>query len=95
MEFQRTYGREGLAAVGAAMDDEGWEKVRPYITANPINYPIVIGGTALATSYDVTSIPVTFLIDRQGKIAARHDGLVNRAVVEGEIQRLLKEKPSR
>jgi cytochrome c biogenesis protein CcmG/thiol:disulfide interchange protein DsbE len=92
MEFQDVYGTKGLAAVGVAMDEEGWEKVRPYIKEHPINYLIVVGDVAFAKRYGVTALPVTFLIDRKGRIAARHNGLVDRATVESEIQKLLQEK---
>lgn len=93
MEFQQTYATKGLAAVGVAMDDEGWEKVKPYLNEHPIDYPIVVGDGAFAKRYSVTALPVTLLIDRKGKIAARHNGLVDRAAVESEIQKLLQEKP--
>ena len=92
MEFQSAYATKGLASVGVAMDDEGWEKVKPYLNEHPINYPIVVGDATLAKRYSVIGLPVTFLIDRSGRIAARHDGLVDRAVVENEIQKLLQEK---
>jgi cytochrome c biogenesis protein CcmG/thiol:disulfide interchange protein DsbE len=82
MEFQQTYATKGLASVGAAMDDEGWEKVKPYLNEHPINYPIVVGDAAFAKRYGVTALPVTLLIDRKGKIAARHNGLVDRAALE-------------
>ena len=93
MEFQETYATKGLAAVGVAMDDEGWKTVKPYLKDHPINYPILVGDAPFAKRYTVTALPVTLLIDRKGKIAARHDGLVDKAVVENEIQKLLQEKP--
>lgn len=92
MEFQTTHGSKGFAAVGVAMDDEGWENVKPYLEEHPINYPIVVGDLPLAKRYGVMALPVTLLIDRKGKIAARHNGLVDRAAVEIEIQKLLQEK---
>jgi thiol-disulfide isomerase/thioredoxin len=92
MEFQTDYGSKGLAAVGVALDDGGWERVKPYLKEHPINYPIVAGDAPLAKRYGVIGLPVTLLIDRKGKIAARHDGLVDRAAVEIEIQKLLQER---
>jgi hypothetical protein len=35
-------------------------------------------------------MPVTVLIDRQGKIAATHSGIVSRATYQSEIESLLK-----
>jgi peroxiredoxin len=45
----------------------------------------------MAKQYNITSMPVTFLIDRQGRIALSHIGVVDRRSFENEIQELLKE----
>jgi thiol-disulfide isomerase/thioredoxin len=92
MEFQRAYKAQGLSAVGVALDDEGWTKVAPYLKQHPINYAIVVGDPALAERYAVTALPVTVLIDRSGKIAALHRGLVNKAAFERDLQQLLRER---
>jgi cytochrome c biogenesis protein CcmG/thiol:disulfide interchange protein DsbE len=92
MEFQELYAEKGLTAVGVAMDDEGWEKVKPYLNEHPINYPIVIGGADMAKRYKVTTLPVTLLIDRNGKIAATHIGLVEKASFEKDLRTLLQER---
>src|SRR5512147_2810725 len=31
IEFDKAYRAQGLAAVGVAMDDEGWKQVAPYL----------------------------------------------------------------
>ena len=93
MEFQNKYSRRGLTSVGAAMDDEGWQKVKPYLQEHPINYPIVLGNPGLVEPYQITSLPVTLLIDRNGKIADTHVGMVDKDRWEREIQQLLEEQP--
>lgn len=92
IEFQKKYARQGLTSIGAAMDDEGWEKVRPYLRDHPINYPIVIGNPSLVGPYRVDNMPVTLLIDRRGRIADWHVGMVDKATWEQEIRELLKER---
>ena len=74
------------------MDEEGWQKVNPYLEAHPINYPIVLGNPELMEPYKITSLPVTLLIDREGNIADAHVGLVDKDSWEKGIQLLLKEK---
>ena len=92
MEFQQKYARQGLASIGVAMDEEGWQKVKPYLAEHPINYPIVLGNPDLAKPYQITSMPVTLLIDRNGRIAEAHVGVVNKEEWERKILTLLKEK---
>jgi len=92
MEFQKKYARRGLASIGVAMDDEGWDKVTPYLQQKPIDYPIVVGDAEFAKAYNVTSLPVTLLIDRHGRIAEAREGMVEKGDWERKIQALLRER---
>ncbi|HEV2196135.1 MAG TPA: TlpA disulfide reductase family protein [Candidatus Acidoferrum sp.] len=91
MEFQDKYKKEGLSAIGVSLDDDGWKSVRPYLHEHKINYPIVIGAWAMGDRFGFNSMPATLLIDRDGRIADLHVGMVDKAVFEHEIQILLKE----
>src|SRR5262249_27431646 len=92
VEFQKKYGPQGLVSIGAAMDDEGWAKVKPYLAEHPIPYPIVRGNPDLVQLYSIRNLPVTLLIDRHGRIADAHVGVVDRKVWEREIRDLLRER---
>ena len=91
VEFADKYRKSGLAAVGVAMDDEGWKVVKPFLAEKmKITYPVVIGDTPLAQQFGgINSLPVTLLIDRQGRIAYSHIGVVDKAEFERRIQELL------
>jgi thiol-disulfide isomerase/thioredoxin len=91
MEFQKKYARQGLATIGAAMDAEGWEKVRPYVVQHPFNYAIVAGDDAFAKLFDVVNLPMTIAIDRQGRIADMHAGMVDKRKWEKQLKALLRE----
>jgi peroxiredoxin len=91
MEFRAKYGDQGFSALGVALDDEGWKLVRPYMDAHPFNYPVVVGDADFAKVYGVTSLPVTLLIDRNGKIADTHVGMVDKEAWEEEIRTLIQE----
>ena len=89
-EFERRYGGGGFAVIGISMDEGGWGVVRPYMDANRMEYAVGIGDAALARAYGgVESIPETLLIDREGRVAARHVGIVSKSDYEGEIVRIL------
>ena len=92
MAFQKKYARRGLVTIGVAMDDEGWAKVTPYLQQKPISYPIVVGDAGFAGTYRVTSMPMTLLIDRKGRIADAHVGMVTKSAWEQELQALLRER---
>lgn len=92
VEFQRKYKDQGFSVVAVSMDEEGWEVVRPWIEElepSP-NFPVVVGTEALAEEFGgVEALPTTFLIDREGQVAASHMGLVSKGSLEGEIEGLL------
>src|SRR5262249_19322281 len=92
IEFEQKYRDQGLVSIGVAMDDEGWQTVKPYLEQHPINYPIVVADANLAQRYHVTNLPVTLLIDRDGRIADQHVGLVVKEKWEQAIQVLLHER---
>ena len=90
IEFNKTYKARGLAVVGVSMDEDGWKSVKPYLATKKIDYPIVIGTEDVAKAYGgVDSLPSTFVIDRDGKIAFSHSGLVGKDTYEAEIRSLL------
>ena len=90
IEFNKTYRARGLAVVGVSMDEDGWKSVKPYLATKKIDYPIVIGTEDVAKAYGgVDSLPSTFIIDRDGKIAFSHTGLVGKDTYETEIRSLL------
>jgi cytochrome c biogenesis protein CcmG/thiol:disulfide interchange protein DsbE len=91
MEFEQKYKARGLAAIGVAMDEDGWKSVTPYLKQHPINYSIVVGNADFGKLYSVDGLPVTLLIDRNGKIAATHTGMVEKDKFESEIRLLLRD----
>ena len=92
MRFQRKYKRSGLTVVGASLDDDGWKSVKPYLREHKINYRIVIGTFESAKPFGADKgMPVSVLIDRNGKIADIHPGMVDKDAFGREIQTLLKE----
>jgi peroxiredoxin len=91
--FREIYSKNknaGLDAIGVSLDSDGWTSVRPYLKEKPIPYTIVIGNDGMAKEFHVSAMPVTVLIDREGKIAAVHSGIVAKATYQAEIASLLK-----
>jgi peroxiredoxin len=92
MEFERKHKDQGFAVIGVSMDEEGWDVVKPFVNRMQINYRIVIGNDGLADLYGgVSALPTTFLIDREGRIAAAHVGLASKGEFENGIEALLQD----
>lgn len=92
-EFEKTYGAKGLAVVGVSLDEEGWKVLKPFLAQTHVPYQILLGDDAMAKRYGIENMPDTFLIDRDGKVAAAYlGGLVDRDNVEANIQALLSKR---
>jgi peroxiredoxin len=95
MDMQRKNKDKGFEVLGVAMDDEGWEVVKPFLADLGVNYRVMIGNDNVAEVYGgVDALPTTFLIDRSGKIAAVHVGLASKKDFEDGIQELLQTPPA-
>jgi peroxiredoxin len=71
---------------------EAWSLVNPFVEAHKLDYPILMGDDGIVKRYSVNELPVTYLIDRRGRIAAKYVGIVNRANIESNIKALLAER---
>lgn len=90
IEFEKQYKDRGFAVLGVAMDEEGWEVVKPYISDKKVNYRVVMGSDPVAQLYGgIDSLPTTFMIDREGRIAFTHIGLQAKSNFEDDIKALL------
>jgi thiol-disulfide isomerase/thioredoxin len=88
-EFERKYGEKGFSVVGVSLDDDGWKVVKPFIQSAGVPYRIVLGDEETAKKYGIGNMPDTFLLDRNGLIAAKYVGLVDKNDVESNIRATL------
>ena len=87
--WQRQYGARGLQVIGVSMDDDAGPVTR-HLARHPVAYPTIIGDAKLGATFGgVIALPLTYLIDAQGRIAARYQGESNLAAMEAQIKALL------
>jgi peroxiredoxin len=92
VELQNQYREQGLQLIGISMDD-GPKPVREFYQQFKMNYPVALGTDKLAEAYGgVLGLPVTFLIGRDGQVAAKYVGEVQMPVLEQKIKSLLQAK---
>jgi cytochrome c biogenesis protein CcmG, thiol:disulfide interchange protein DsbE len=87
--WQRTYGSAGLQIVGISMDDE----LAPVIRAQEkyqMDYPVLMGDPQLAERFGgVLGLPLSYLIDSDGRVVARYQGDLDLKRLESQIKSLL------
>jgi hypothetical protein len=92
-ELQHRYGPEGLLIVAVNLDRERPPAER-FLAQTPAGFRIEYDPEGeLATQFDVTGMPMSFLIDRHGRVRERHAGFreAQRAEREAQIRTLLQE----
>jgi len=91
IELQKKFGDRGLQVIGLSVDDP-LMAAKVYASDMKMNYPVLLaeGKEDILKAYDpIPSIPVSVIIDRQGRIVARHLGIASMDVFEKEIAPLL------
>lgn len=91
IEFQNTYGKNGLQVIGVSVDDT-LAKLQPYVANMKMNYPVLQGldHDDIQDAYGpLLGIPVTVIISRDGKICSKHAGLNSKSAFENQIKSLL------
>lgn len=90
ISFEQQYKDRDFVVLGVSLDDDGWKVVKPYIEQKKMNYPVLLGGDTVSVLYGgIESLPTTFVIDREGRIASTHVGLVSKNTYGKEILSLL------
>jgi len=90
--LQQRYGGQGLQIIGVSMDDSP-DPVHSFYQPFHVNYPVVMGTADVGAAYGgVLGLPIAFLIDREGRIYAKHMGATDAAVFEKDITTLLQSR---
>ena len=89
--LQKRYGSRGFTVVGISMDTNADEVVPDFVRKFKVNYPTLVPapGSALADAID--SLPTSFLVDRNGRVANSFIGQISTEELAGQIEALLSE----
>jgi peroxiredoxin len=100
VDVDQTFKSKSVAVIGVSMDisyedlkntAEAWAKVRPFVKDHQIKYPILVADGEATKPYDIQALPITYLIDPHGRIAATYVGLIDEQNVKANINTLLAE----
>jgi len=90
VDLENQYKAKGFAIVGVSLDEDGWDVVKPYVGKMKINYRVLLGNDMVAQQYGgVENLPTSFMLDRNGRIASVHVGLVSKSDYVEDIEQLL------
>jgi len=73
-ELYNKYKTKGFVVLSIASEDEGDETVKGFVKDSGLTYPVFIASSDTLKNYGISSIPVSFIIDKDGKIVNKHLG---------------------
>ena len=82
--------KDNLLIVGVSVDDGAPDDVREFAKAFHMNYPVVMWSHELVSEYGgVPALPTTFLINKDGRVVQKHEGLYPPEVYNTEVRALM------
>jgi thiol-disulfide isomerase/thioredoxin len=90
--LQSKYRGQGLEIVGVSLD-ESPEPVREFQKELAVNYRLALGDEKVAGRWGgILGLPVAFVVDRAGRLRARHEGEHDLSALERDVVRVLEER---
>jgi len=82
--------KDRLQIVGVSMDDAPPDEVLQFARNMGMDYPIVMGSRTLSMEYGgVPALPTSFLVNTDGRIVQKHEGLYPIDLYDSEVRSLL------
>jgi len=76
-----------LQVVGVSQDEAPASMVAQFASQHRMNYPIVMDTPELERMFtNIHALPTSFVVDRDGRIAQRHVGMLNASLTETETR---------
>jgi cytochrome c biogenesis protein CcmG, thiol:disulfide interchange protein DsbE len=78
--------------VGVAMDTGGQQVVQDFVRRFRVDYPVLVPSRREIAASGMESLPTSYLVDRQGRVAKSYVGGIDEEEVAADIARLLGER---
>jgi thiol-disulfide isomerase/thioredoxin len=89
VELQNKY-KDRLQILGLVVDDEDQDTIKKFVAKFHINYPVAIATDALRLEYGgIPALPTSFVLDSEGRVVQKHEGLRDPVLYETEVRSLL------
>jgi thiol-disulfide isomerase/thioredoxin len=89
IELQRKY-KDRLQIIGISVDDDDASAVKKVVDATGINYPVAMASAEVRMAYGgIGALPTSFVLDSEGRVVQKHEGLRDPLLYEIEVRALL------
>lgn len=77
--------RKDVVVLGLAADGDNLERLRQYVQALHVSYPIIAGNEQLIKEFKIKAYPTTLLFNAQGKLVMTRMGQITRAELDAQM----------
>jgi cytochrome c biogenesis protein CcmG/thiol:disulfide interchange protein DsbE len=89
VELQKKY-KDRLQILGLAVDDEDLDAIKKFAARFGVNYPVALATNEIRLQYGgIPALPTSFILDSEGRVVQKHEGLRDPVLYETEIRSLL------
>jgi thiol-disulfide isomerase/thioredoxin len=89
IDLQNKY-KDRLQIIGLAFEDEDVADLKKAVAKTGINYPVAIAPFDLRMKYGgIAALPTSFMLDSEGRVVQKHEGLRDPLLYELEIRALI------
>ncbi len=89
-DFRKQYASQGFEILGIAEDDAGKDAIEKTVRKTGVTYPILLTDGKVASLYGgVDYLPMSFYVDRTGKVVEETAGLNSKDEVEANIRKIV------
>ncbi len=89
VELQNKYNNR-LQILGLVVDDDDQDAIKGFVEKFGINYPVALATNDIRMQYGgIAALPTSFVLDAEGRIVQKHEGLRDPVLYETEIRSLL------
>ncbi len=89
VKLHKTYGSKGLVVISISLDEGDWDAVKSFATEVGITYPVLKGNDDVNSQFNVRSIPMVVIVNKEGKIVKRYLGVGDDDELERDVKTVL------
>jgi thiol-disulfide isomerase/thioredoxin len=89
VELQNKY-KDRLQILSLVVDDDDQDAIKKFVAESIINYPVAVATDDIRIQYGgIAALPTSFVLDSEGRVVQKHEGLRDPVLYETEIRSLL------
>jgi thiol-disulfide isomerase/thioredoxin len=90
-DLAQKYQKNGLSVVGVSVDAHSTAMIQAFADKFKTGYPMAVANPGVLNSFGVSdTVPMTFILDQQGRVVRKHSGYVKKEDLEKDVRTLLK-----